>query len=212
MKTLNKTVLGIIIALVFLIISVEYFSYNGDYLFNNINKEVNVSTDDLKKVSTALADYLKGQRDTLNIVIKENGLETQAFNQREIHHMIDVKNIYSFIRNLKYVLLFIMLLMVALVRKKYLLNSMYYAFSFSLGVIAVLSVAIYFNFNKAFIFFHEVAFSNDLWLLNPKTDLLINLLPLGFFINISIHILLLFAGLQLISTIIIYYMKKKLWL
>ena len=39
------------------------------------------------------------------------------------------------------------------------------------------------DFDSLFILFHKVAFTNDLWLLNPQTDLLIRLLPIEFFIS-----------------------------
>ena len=39
------------------------------------------------------------------------------------------------------------------------------------------------DFDGLFITFHRVAFSNDLWLLNPATDLLIRLMPTGFFVR-----------------------------
>ena len=37
------------------------------------------------------------------------------------------------------------------------------------------------NFNGLFWTFHQVVFSNDLWLMNPETDLLVALMPLSFF-------------------------------
>ena len=33
-----------------------------------------------------------------------------------------------------------------------------------------------------FWFFHQIAFTNDLWLLNPATDLLAALMPIEFFV------------------------------
>ena len=39
------------------------------------------------------------------------------------------------------------------------------------------------DFDSLFILFHKVAFTNDLWLLNPQTDLLIRLMPIEFFIS-----------------------------
>ena len=41
----------------------------------------------------------------------------------------------------------------------------------------------YLIFNSLFVLFHKVAFTNDLWLLNPQTDLLIRLMPIEFFIS-----------------------------
>ena len=39
------------------------------------------------------------------------------------------------------------------------------------------------DFSSLFVLFHKLAFTNDLWLLDPQTDLLIRLMPLEFFIS-----------------------------
>ena len=38
------------------------------------------------------------------------------------------------------------------------------------------------NFDGLFVTFHKLIFTNNLWLLNPNTDLLMALMPLSFFI------------------------------
>ena len=53
------------------------------------------------------------------------------------------------------------------------------------------------DFNRLFILFHRIAFTNDLWLLNPRTDLLIRLMPIGFFISYAALI----GGLWLLGMI-----------
>ena len=69
------------------------------------------------------------------------------------------------------------------------------------------------DFNSLFVLFHKVAFTNDLWLLNPQTDLLIRLMPIEFFISYAAIIgggwLLGMAGLLAISTIRIKKMQDK---
>ena len=44
------------------------------------------------------------------------------------------------------------------------------------------------DFNKYFTLFHEIFFTNDLWLLDPRTDLLIRMLPEGFFFDMVVRI------------------------
>ncbi|HSN67432.1 MAG TPA: DUF1461 domain-containing protein, partial [Fusibacter sp.] len=47
-------------------------------------------------------------------------------------------------------------------------------------------IALYFiDFDWAFRKFHEIFFTNDLWLLDPKTDRLIQMMPLEFFIDFT---------------------------
>ena len=51
-----------------------------------------------------------------------------------------------------------------------------------LGAFAIWAAA---DFSGAFTFFHETLFTNDLWLLNPETDLLLRLLPEQFFADFA---------------------------
>ena len=58
------------------------------------------------------------------------------------------------------------------------------------------------DFNKYFTLFHEVFFSNDLWLLDPSTDLLIRMLPEGFFFDMVARIGIIFLVLMFATVII----------
>ena len=44
------------------------------------------------------------------------------------------------------------------------------------------------DFDSAFNFFHEMLFTNDLWLLDPRTDLLIRICPQSMFMNMGLRI------------------------
>ena len=54
-----------------------------------------------------------------------------------------------------------------------------------LGMLAVWAMI---DFNAAFNFFHEILFTNDLWLLNPATDLLIRICPISMFMAMGARI------------------------
>ena len=58
------------------------------------------------------------------------------------------------------------------------------------------------NFDGLFVTFHRVAFTNDGWLLDPLTDLLIRLMPVDFFVSLGIRIMIwiLAAGIILFCT------------
>lgn len=80
------------------------------------------------------------------------------------------------------------------------------------AILAVLAGIISTDFNKYFIIFHHIFFNNDLWMLNPDTDLLINIVPEPFFMDTAariaatygVSVLAVFA----ICLIILYYRKK----
>ncbi|MBQ8074276.1 MAG: DUF1461 domain-containing protein, partial [Clostridia bacterium] len=59
---------------------------------------------------------------------------------------------------------------------------------------AVLVLWAVLNFDGLFVTFHRLAFTNDLWLLNPRTDLLIRLMPEEMFVDLGLKGLCAFAA------------------
>ena len=60
------------------------------------------------------------------------------------------------------------------------------------------------NFDGLFITFHRLAFRNDFWLLNPRTDLLIRLMPEGMFIDLGIKGLGLFLAGEILMCFLLF--------
>ena len=56
------------------------------------------------------------------------------------------------------------------------------------AIICVLGLVISTDFTKYFVIFHHIFFNNDLWMLNPDTDLLINIVPEPFFMDTAARI------------------------
>lgn len=69
------------------------------------------------------------------------------------------------------------------------------AFFIMVGAIALLLLS---DFERYFTLFHEIFFDNDLWLLNPDTDLMINLVPEQFFFDTAMTIGIIFLGSALV--------------
>ncbi len=106
-------------------------------------------------------------------------LTTEFFNQKEKLHLIDVKNLINKTIILFYISL-VFLIVLLLINKKELQKSFFYSGIFLILITTILSL---FQFSPIFIKFHQIFFNNDLWLLNPETDNLINLFPEQFFID-----------------------------
>ena len=68
-----------------------------------------------------------------------------------------------------------------------------------LAIVTAIIIAACIDFNSLFILFHKVAFTNDLWLLDPSTDLLIRLMPIEFFISYAAMI----GGLWLCAMVVL---------
>ena len=77
-------------------------------------------------------------------------------------------------------------------------------------MILVLGVLITTNFSRAFILFHKLFFTNDLWLLNPETAWMIRLLPESFFAGIALRTAISFlVGLLLIHVLTVFRKEKQ---
>lgn len=185
----------------------QYKSYNAA-------QTIGVSQESLKEVTIVLQNYLNGKVDSLDIEIERNGTAGQFFNQREKDHMVDVVLLFDFAKWVQGVSLSAMLFIFALLitvladkDKKLNFKRLIKPYFPTVGLIAVLSSVIAFfatiNFEKLWNFAHTLVFSNDLWLLDPNTDMLINLVPLNFFIAITTRIALVF-GAALSFPILIY--------
>ena len=76
------------------------------------------------------------------------------------------------------------------------------------GAVLILGIWALADFSGLFVTFHRVAFRNDGWLLNPKTDLLIRLMPTGFFTTLAVRVLLWAVGAAIAAAITARWMSK----
>lgn len=210
-----KKALGILliisISLSFLVISIERNTYNKDYYLDSYKKY------EIEEVTGKSMEELGSITDKLILYLKGKGGEELLkphYNEREILHMIDVINLFNLARMIKYIglsLSFIILF--------YFFNRREYNFlekTLTLGlfsnhiVLILLAFLASTNFNKYFTYFHLIFFDNDLWILNPKTDLLIQMLPEQFFMGIALKILLSFLMYLTIIQILSYFTLDKI--
>ena len=124
--------------------------------------------------------------------------------------MVDVRNLFIAgwnLRNICIVVLIVTLLLLILLNKKKTIEVLAKGFLIITLIIAVISVAlgvmISRDFTSAFITFHRILFpQNEFWILDPKTDLLINIVPEGFFVDMALRIGMIF-GVSIFALIII---------
>lgn len=162
-----------------------------------------LSEDDLIRVNEALAQYLKGDPSVLfGLETDVFGIRQMAFNDRELMHMEDCRKLFDLARRVKNISLGIGWLMLiagmAILKKPKMVRLAAWLapvmFILPLGALAIWSVV---DFDSAFGFFHRCLFTNDLWLLNPETDLLIRICPQDMFVNMGLRIGLMDLGFAL---------------
>jgi len=132
-----------------------------------------------------ITGYLSGRTDTFQHVYSVAGMDCMAFNQKEQQHMADVQGLFGLCQALASlpVALFASLILLQKADLDVFFRWFRRTLLVVLALVTVVIILACIDFSSLFILFHKVAFTNDLWLLDPRTDLLIRLMPLEFFIS-----------------------------
>lgn len=196
----------VILLCLYVAINLPAFSlnfYRWQYRVNDTANLVSMEKDELMAVTSHMLDYMRGNISDLQIEAIVDGQPRLFFSQREILHMVDVYNLFvsgTRIRNMSMVLVLATVGVIAFLRQPVglvLANAYRWAMAAVFAAVAAFAVVVSFNFDRWWTIFHEIFFDNDLWLLDPATELLINIVPLSFFINMSIVVGAIFCGLLL---------------
>ncbi|WP_099468593.1 TIGR01906 family membrane protein [Konateibacter massiliensis] len=192
--------------------------YEREYAKYEVLDDVKMEMEDVLYVTDEMMDYLIDKRDDLVIQTIVDKSEREFFNDREKLHMADVKKLFMQGLMLRNITLGITVaaILVLVFRKadlKRLLPKAFIAATCVIGVLSALA-AVYVanNFSEVFVQFHHIFFDNDLWLLDPATDLMINILPEGFFFDtvktIGATFGILLGALLIISAAVIWRVGK----
>jgi integral membrane protein (TIGR01906 family) len=172
--------------------------YAAEFDKYNIPESIGVSEADLDRVADALINYMRVKTSSLDVTVSVKGDNRPFFNEREIYHMRDVQALFSYgflFRNISFAIFFAVLIYAAVNKDFYkAVRCTFFSVLILLASSVLLVAIISLDFNSAFTKFHEIFFNNDLWILNPETDLLINIVPLNFFMDLSKLIAGIFIG------------------
>ena len=169
------------------------FEFNSLWLYKNGFQKYNVSqtTDldeaELEKAATGLISYFNSDEEYISLTVVKDGQPFELFNQREVAHLKDVKALVR----LNYRLLLGTAIYVGAYagiclfwrRRRYWRQTAWgtaIGSSITLGMIIAMGIGAMLNFQELFLQFHFLAFTNELWMLDPTQDYLIMLFPEGF--------------------------------
>ncbi|NLJ40412.1 MAG: TIGR01906 family membrane protein [Clostridiales bacterium] len=175
--------------------------YDKEYKSLGISASTGMSHGDLLMVTGELLDYIKDKRDDLDILAAVNGEERLVFNQREIDHMVDVKGLFTKGYKMRWLLLggFLLLGIILFITDKGALRGLCVSYLWALSALIafaiILLILILVDFTAVWTVFHLIFFTNDLWLLDPATDILIRMVPEKFFFDTVMRVLGLFGAI-----------------
>lgn len=118
-------------------------------------------------------------------------LDGLAMSSQGEFHFYEVKVIFDLIYILFAVTLVLSLLIYFRQRKERELGYMKKAAILTFIIPVILGIPFIVDFSRAFVIFHEIAFSNDYWIFDPRIDPVIKILPEWFFMYAAFLILIL---------------------
>jgi len=217
MKNLTKILLALslpvfILLMVFQLSVFDLGYFEKKFVENDTPSVTGLSMQQLMSVSSETLDYLKDKRDNLVIYEELDGKTIQVFEGREIDHMVDVKDLFMTgfaIRNITGIVSLLSTAYLWTKHKQSILHSIRAGSLLFFAIIALIGVFAALDFNKAFTIFHKLLFTNDLWLLNPETDIMIQMLPLDFFMGIGLKIGVMYMTYLLLSVVVTSLLIRK---
>jgi len=224
LKGFTAVVCTICLLIIMLFTAVDYCSvqdrefYRQQYIENAVYDFIEIEEDELMRVTDVLLDYLSGKRDSLYVEAEYNGSTSDFFDDIEKAHMVDVQVLYVaciWLRRIAGALfaagIFALYKMKADVKR--ILAKSYISVTSAIAAVGgVLAVIISRDFKAAWWMFHEILFTNDLWLLDMSVSKLVNMVPLDFFMNLVARIAVMFAvatALLFVVSLIVVLRNKK---
>jgi len=218
LKRAIAVIVGMCLIITALFIAVAAYAFNLQFFASEFEKNdtyqcVNIEKSELDMVAAQLIGYIGGWESELNISAVVNGEERMFFSEREIEHMADVKAIFDVFKIIALIAACILIVCIICYKRKG--NVRMLAKYMLITILSVTSAMLLFvilciiDFNSMFTLFHKVFFTNDLWLLDPATELLINIVPLPFFIDIAAGIGIVFGIMMAVSSVVLWHLLKK---
>lgn len=161
--------------------------YKEGFRTHDVDQTTGLDFGQLDPAADDIVRYFEDDRTNLNIQVMVDGREQPLYSAEEIAHMRDVKALMKAVFRLNEASLAIVLAYIGAVvlwtrersprqLAKYALLGVALGFAVVAGI-GAFAVA---GFDEAWNQFHEIAFRNDLWQLDPETDRLIQMFPEPF--------------------------------
>ena len=157
-----------------------------------ISQDTGIGRIQLRNVAQHLIDYFNLRADTVQIAVVKGDEEFNLFNEREVIHLSDVRSLIQldyWVQRGAFILIVICALALFFglrVGWRMLVRGLFWGSFITMGLMVALAIWAFFGFERLFILFHLVSFSNEYWILDPARDYLIRLFPGGFFYDAAL--------------------------
>lgn len=141
-----------------------------------------LSMDEAIDVMGKITSYMVDGEGNLDFEYIRNGKSIEFLSEDAKTHLEDCKGIVAALKIVRMVAASVFIILAIWLRRRQSLTKRGFAYAIGILIIVcgLLAIAAG-SFDEAFVTFHKILFDNDLWLIDPNVDDLINLLPQGFF-------------------------------
>ena len=171
--------------------------YNGGFEKYSISRISGITDADLRQVGVEIRHYINSANEPLDVKTHIFSQERNLFNQREISHMKDVKEL---VRGVYILAVASALYLTAVAVTGFCLQKGTFVLPLAKRIswgggltlisLTVFGIAALVGFDSLFLKFHQLSFANDLWRLDPRTDYLVLIFPQGFWFDATMWVMI----------------------
>jgi integral membrane protein (TIGR01906 family) len=161
----------------------------------DVSQTTGIDSAELKKAAQGLIHYFNSREEPINLTVMKDGKPFTLFNQPEIIHLKDVKDLIHLgyrvlLGTFLYALAYVLYSLFWRRDKRRLAQGLMWGGGVTIATIVSLGLTAVLNFDQFFLQFHLLSFANDFWMLDPSRDYLIMLFPGGFWYDATLFIAL----------------------
>jgi integral membrane protein (TIGR01906 family) len=157
----------------------------------DVSQTTGLAEVELETAATGLISYFNSDGEDITLTVMKDGEPLELFNEQEIAHLRDVKNLiwldyWVLLVTLIYTLGYAALSLLWRRDWRRLARGVVEGSGITLALMLALGVGILLGFDQLFWQFHVISFANELWQLDPTKDYLIMLFPRGFWYDTAL--------------------------
>ena len=175
--------------------------YNYGFEEYEISQSTGLAETELDKAASGLISYFNSGEEYISLTVTKSDQPFELFNQREVIHLGDVKeliwlNYRVLLGTLIYVLTYTGISLFRQRKESWrrLTREVVGGSGLTLALMLALGLGTLLGFDQLFLQFHLLSFANDFWQLDPTRDYLIMLFPQGFWYDATLFVALGAAG------------------
>jgi len=161
----------------------------------DVDQTTGLAQSELSKVAAGLIAYFNSGDELIDLTVAKDGKPFPIFNQKEITHLKDVKDLFRFdytvlLVTFLYALLYAAAMFFWRKESRQLAKEALYGAGLTLLLMVALGISALIDFDGLFLQFHLLSFANEFWMLDPTKDYLIMLVPRGFWFDAVLFVVL----------------------